>query len=104
MNMHTRHAHLFTNETQRGILCIENLQDGTMHLMTSENLAKDIQSTRFLLDLGTFEHKDLQDAYERIGLEAFSIKVLVTAKDEENLATLLAVQEKRLMAQGKSLY
>ncbi len=104
MDMHTRHSHLYTNEIKRGILCIENLHDGTMHLIASENLANDIQSIRFRLDFGTFEHAGLQEAYERIGLEVFSIKVLVTAKEDDNLAELLSEQEKLMISKGKSLY
>ena len=56
MNMLARHAHLYTNDSKRGILCIENLHDGMVHLLISENMAKDIQAIRFRLDLGTFEH------------------------------------------------
>ncbi len=104
MDMHIRHSHLYTNEKKRGIICIENLQDGKAHLISSEDLAKDIQSIRFRLDLGTFTHEGLQEAYERIGLEVFTIKVLVTAEDNENLKTLLNEHEKLLKSQGSSLY
>ena len=104
MNMLTRHAHLYTNDSKRGIICIENLHDGMVHLLISENMVKDIQAIRFRLDLGTFEHTALQDAYERIGLEVFSIRVLVTADKDENLDELLAAQEALLLSQGILLY
>ncbi|WP_319755742.1 hypothetical protein [uncultured Sphaerochaeta sp.] len=104
MNMLTRHAHLYTKDSKRGIICIENLHDGMVHLQISENMVKDIQSIRFRLDLGTFEHAILQDAYEHIGLEVFSIKVLVTADEDEDLDELLAEQETLLLSQGKLLY
>jgi hypothetical protein len=74
------------------------------HLLISENMAKDIQAIRFRLDLGTFEHTALQDAYEHIGLEVFSIRVLATAEENENLSDLLAAQESLLVSQGKLLY
>jgi hypothetical protein len=104
MNMLARHAHLYTNGSKRGILCIENLYNGMAHLLISENMAKDIQAIRFRLDLGTFEHTALQDAYESIGLEVFSIRVLATAEENENLSDLLAAQESLLVSQGKLLY
>nr|WP_319474931.1 hypothetical protein [uncultured Sphaerochaeta sp.] len=104
MDMHTRHAHLYTNEAKRGILCIENLHNGMVHLITSEHLAEDIRSIRFRLDLGTFEHTALQEAYEHIGLEVFTIRVLVTADEDDDLDGLLAAQETLLVTQGKLLY
>lgn len=104
MELHTRHAHLYTNDHIRGIISIENMQDGTVHLVASEDVAKDIAAIRFRLDLGIYTHAPLQEAYEQEGLEIFSMDVLRIAEEGENLAGLLLEQKKTLVELGKHFY
>lgn len=70
----------------------------------SEDLASDIQKIRFSLDLGTYEHKVLQQEYETIGLELFSIDAYYQATAEENLQRLLEQHTHALKLQSASLY
>ncbi|NCB26868.1 MAG: hypothetical protein EOM62_15570 [Bacteroidia bacterium] len=70
----------------------------------SEDLASDIQRIRFSLDLGTYEHDVLQQEYETIGLELFSIDAYYQATVDENLLRLLEQHKQMLQSQGISLY
>ena len=81
--------HLFSSHSMRGILRIYNLQTDKTLLLKSENLTEDIQKIRFSLDLGTFPNKELQDEYEKQGLEIFTIEALIFAEKKENLDRLL---------------
>ncbi len=104
MLVNERYAHLFTNEKLRGLIKIKNLQNGRVLLVPSEDLNGDIQRIRFSLDLGLYEHAELQHDYETIGLELFSIDVYCNASNDEDLQTLLAEQTRRLAARSILLY
>lgn len=104
MLVHDRYSHLFTNQKVRGLLQIKNLQNNKVLLVMSEDLASDIQKIRFSLDLGTYEHEVLQQEYETIGLELFSIDAYYQATAEENLQRLLEQHTYALKLQSASLY
>ncbi len=104
MELYERHAHLYTNETLRGLISIQNLQNNKQYLIPSENLASDITSIRFKLDLGTYEQEELQEDYEAIGLELFSIDVALIAKEDNDLELLKQEYIEQLKKNGIILY
>ncbi len=80
------------------------MQDGTVHLVASEDVAKDIAAIRFRLDLGIYTYTPLQEAYEQEGLEVFTMYVLRTAEHGENLDEMLCKEKKLLAEQGRHSY
>ena len=96
--------YLFTNNTLRGIIKISNLQTDRTLLLISENLTKDIQKIRFDLDLGVFPDKTLQDEYEAVGLELYTIEPLLFAENSEDLSELLKLSKEKLLVKGISFY
>jgi len=89
---------------QSGILRIYNIQTGKTLLVTSDNLTGDTAKIRFQLDMGTFSHQELQDAYEKIGLELFAIEVFVISDGKKDLQTLFNESKSNLMNTGVSFY
>jgi hypothetical protein len=104
MLVNERYSHLFTNQKVRGLIRIKNLQNNRILLVGSEDIAADIQRIRFSLDLGTYENDVLQQEYETIGLELFSIDAYLQASEDEDLQTLLAEHTKHLLAQSLLMY
>ncbi|WP_298506553.1 hypothetical protein [uncultured Sphaerochaeta sp.] len=104
MLVNERYSHLFTNQKVRGLIRIKNLQNNRSLLVGSEDIATDIQRIRFSLDLGTYENDALQQEYESIGLELFSIDAYIQASEDENLQALLAEHTQRLLAQSILMY
>jgi len=89
-------TYLYSNHILRGIIRIFNLKTEKTLLLKSENLTQDIQKIRFDLDLGNFPNKELQDEYERQGLEIYTIDPLIIAEERENLDLLLKQGKKKL--------
>lgn len=104
MLVNERYSHLFTNQKVRGLIRIKNLQNNRSLLVGSEDIATDIQRIRFSLDLGTYENDALQQEYESIGLELFSIDAYLQASEDENLQALLAEHTQQLLAQSILMY
>jgi len=104
MLVNERYSHLFTNQKVRGLIRIKNLQNNRSLLVGSEDIATDIQRIRFSLDLGTYENEALQQEYESIGLELFSIDAYIQASEDENLQALLAEHTQQLLAQSILMY
>ncbi len=104
MLVNERYSHLFTNQKVRGLIRIKNLQNNRSLLVGSEDIATDIQRIRFSLDLGTYENDALQQEYESIGLELFSIDAYIQASEDENLQALLAEHTQQLLAQSILMY
>jgi hypothetical protein len=104
MLVNERYSHLFTNQKVRGLIRIKNLQNNRSLLVGSEDIATDIQRIRFSLDLGTYENDALQQEYESIGLELFSIDAYIQASEDENLQALLAEHTQQLLAQSNLMY
>lgn len=88
----------------RGIVRIFNLHTEKTLLLKSENLTEDIQNIRFTLDLGTFPNKELQEEYEKKGLEIYTIDPLLIAEPRENLDKLLLQGMSKLEELGISFY
>ena len=104
MLVNERYSHLFTNQKVRGLIRIKNLQNNRSLLVGSEDIATDIQRIRFSLDLGTYENDALQQEYESIGLELFSIDAYIQASEDENLQALLAEHTQQMIAQSILMY
>ena len=104
MLVNERYSHLFTNQKVRGLIRIKNLQNNRSLLVGSEDIATDIQRIRFSLDLGTYENDALQQEYESIGLELFSIDAYLQASEDENLQALLAEHTQQMLAQSILMY
>lgn len=104
MLVNERYSHLFTNQKVRGLIRIKNLQNNRSLLVGSEDIATDIQRIRFSLDLGTYENEALQQEYESIGLELFSIDAYIQASEDENLQALLAEHTQQMLAQSILMY
>ncbi|NLK06658.1 MAG: hypothetical protein GX315_09875 [Spirochaetales bacterium] len=104
MELHERHPHLYASSAQRGLLSIRNLQNSCVHLVAGEDLTSLIKATRFSLDMGHYPHAGLQQAYETVGLELFSIEVYRTANEDEDLESLLKTCKEELEREGVSLY
>ncbi|HCU30672.1 MAG: hypothetical protein AB7D24_06970 [Sphaerochaeta sp.] len=104
MLVNERYSHLFTNQKVRGLIRIKNLQNNRSLLVGSEDIATDIQRIRFSLDLGTYENDALQQEYESIGLELFSIDAYIQASEDENLQALLAEHTQQMLAQSILMY
>lgn len=96
--------HLFSSHSMRGIVRIFNLHTEKTLLLKSENLTEDIQNIRFTLDLGTFPNKELQEEYEKKGLEIYTIDPLLIAEPRENLDKLLLQGMSKLEELGISFY
>ena len=94
---------LFQNSA-KGILRIYNIQTDESLLLKSNDLAKDIQSIRFKLDLGMYEQKSLQDEYESIGLELFCIEPFKMQEKDEDMDALLAESIKELSDKRITFY
>lgn len=90
-----RNPHLFSTNPMQGVLQVKNLVTHKVLLVPSSNMKDDIQAIRFKLDLGTFEHRVLQQEYETMGLEIFSIEPYREVTADENLDAVftLCVQE-----------
>lgn len=89
---------------QAGILRIYNIQTSKTLLVKSENLTGDTAKIRFQLDMGTFPLHELQDAYEKIGLELFAIEVFVIKDGEKDLNSLLNESKSALLRDGVTFY
>lgn len=104
MELHQRHPHLYASCAQRGLLCIRNLQTNCVLLVMGEDLSSLIKTTRFSLDMGLYPHPGLQQEYETLGLEQFSIEVYQTANEYEDLESLLETCKGQLEREGVRLY
>lgn len=86
-----------------GIIKITNLRTDKIYLLASSDIENDIISIRFNLDLSRFKCKELQDDYEKIGLELFTIE-----KERESqcndLDSLLSDVKEEYKAKNFSFY
>lgn len=76
-----------------GIIKITNLKTDKIYLLASSDIENDIISIRFDLDLSRFKCKELQDDYENIGLELFTIEKEREAQGDELDSFLSDVKE-----------
>lgn len=104
MSNSSLNKYLFTNNSLRGIIRICNLQTDRTLLLASEDLTKDIQKIRFDLDLGVFHNQTLQEEYETVGLEIYTIEPLLIAEKSENLEGLMKLSKEKLKDLGVSFY
>lgn len=88
----------------KGIGKIENTLTKKVYLYSSFDVIKSFTDLRFSLDMGTFKIKELQDDYEKIGLELFTLSLDYECKSDENEDEALKKRIKFYTDKGVELY
>ncbi len=91
-------SEFYSKDKVAGIIKIENMLTSEILLIKSTDAVSDYKKIRFSLDLGTYWNKELQDDYEKTGLELFDISLDVRAEDPAILDSLL--EERTLYYKG----
>lgn len=104
METFSRHARLYTHKMQRGLIIVQNLQSNRSLLVCSEDIAHDITTIRFQLDLGIYAHPSLQQEYEQLGLELYRIEPYRLLDDFQDLESIQRAELQALKEQERPLY
>ena len=96
--------YILSDKPQQGLIRIINIQSDKTLLVPSKDIAKDISAIRFALDLGQYPCASLQEEYETIGLELFSIEPYCLVEKDQNLLDLLDREKCSLARKGISFY